>query len=253
VPGEHRYRIDAMDDGEVFELDRVRAYDPQRNDWIEYPRLVQERWPDASDVHPCYHVLRRADAVDGVQTLVQVTDHRGRPMTPNADMLQVSYSYTNGPAAVQLGPGEVAQPTTSSPEFATFGNITSVVPGVPIGLGRERFWRLLARLNMHPAELCRQDGLESLIDEMDGDRVGGGPEIQAVRVTVSSRLFRRSVVPMRMIEVDLVEQSFLSSGQLFLFGTVLRRMFTRSAGSMVFNQLTVRAMPSGVEHRFDPA
>lgn len=250
APGEHRFRLPTPHPGaEVFAVEQVRAFDQQRGDWVDYLHFHGELLEaDRS----CYLVTRRSDVVEGVETFIDVLDSDGHPLSPSTDVLQVWCTYTNGPLAVRLGEGQVDQPSPSSPEFATFTNVAPVTPGLPVGLGRERFWRLLAQLNMHPAELCSQ-GIELLVDDSEGGRSGGGgPEIIEVRASTSSRLFRRTVVPMQQVQVVLSDTSFLCEGQMFLFASVLDRLFARPPGSTTFVQLTVQGSPSGTTYRFAP-
>jgi len=245
-----RYRLELPHQGEVFEVEQVRAYDARRGDWVEYPRVhdAQVIDPDL----PCHLVTRAADVVEGVETYVEVVDTEGEPVAAPAEMLQVVYTETSGPLATRLGAGEVDRPSPSSPEFATFTNLTPVNVGLPVGLARERFWRLLAKLNMHSSELFRHEGLELLIDEAEGGRSGVGPDILQMRVETSSRLVQQMVAPMRQVELELADTSFSCPGQMFLFASVLSRVLARPPGSTVFNQLTVVGRPSGLVYRFPP-
>jgi len=236
---------------EIFEIKGVRAFDPRSGQWVEYPPLHEAQLADPQ--LPCHLVTRAVDVVEGVETFIEVVNAEGLPLVPPVDMLQVIHTTSNGSLALRLGMGEVDQPSPSSPEFATFTNITPVTPGLPMGLDRERYWRLLAKLNMHPTDLHRQEGLELLIDEAEGGRTGGGgPEILRVQVGTSSQLHRRMVVPMRQVELELADSSFLCPGQMYLFASVLDRLLARPPGSTVYNQLTVTGRPSGVVYRFPP-
>jgi type VI secretion system protein ImpG len=247
-----RFRLPAPAGGQVFSVSNVRAFDTHVGEWVDYPRFLDQRLHTSGEQLPRYLIQRREDGVEGVQTYLQITDRDGRPMTPSAEMLQVSQTTTNGPLPLRLGLGDVTRPL-ASPEYAVFTNVTPVLPGAPLVLGRERFWELLALYTMHPRDLCSRNGIELLLREAEGARVDSrAPEILEVRTAISNRLHRRTMVPVRQVEISVSDDSFACEGQMYLFAVVLSRLFAPQRGTLVFNEVAVRGVPSGVTYRFAP-
>lgn len=250
--GTHRYLLSAPDDGVVFAVDRVGGYDKKSRNWVDYQPFFAERHARLTDTRPRYQVLRRADGVEGAQTYLLITDHKGIPVEPPADSLSVWLSYTNGDLATRIGKGQVNIPTASSPEFLVFQNILPVNRPDPIGLGRDRHWQLAARFNMHPDDLASINGLQQLLREARSGRSSKEPRILQVESDLGSQLYRRAVVPLRRVTIEVDEGSFDQPGQFFLFATLLSRLFVRGEDSATFNEVTVKGRPSGETYNFGP-
>jgi len=252
APGSHRLRLPA-EGGEVFAVERVRAFDTSVGDWVDYPPFLGAATSSEGDLRPRYLVVRRVEGVDGPQTSLVLTDGHGRLRSPSAEALQVWLTATDGGVASRLGPGELCLPTSGSPEYATFSNVTRVVPGVPAALQRDHFWQLLAQLAIQPREIATRHGLTALLREAAGGGVETrAPEVREVRCSGTSRLYRQTVVPVRRVEVEVDEERFALEGELFLFGRVLSQLFRRTSGSLVFHEVTVRGATSGTCFTFAP-
>lgn len=115
-------------------------------------------------------------------------------------------------------------------------------------------WAAMAELTQHPNDLCSVNGLTQLVREARSGREGVGrePEILDVRSRLGARVYRRTVVPLRDVEIDLAERGFDGPGQLFLFGRVLSELFRRRGDTPTFWAVGVRGLPSGVSYRFGP-
>jgi type VI secretion system protein ImpG len=247
------FRLPVPVGGQVFDVQRVHAFDASVGAWVEYRSFLDQSTRSVADRMPRYAVSWRELGVEGSQAYLQITDREGRPRPPPSEVLQVTYTTTNAPLALRLGVGDVCHRSPASPEYVTFSNITSVHPGAQLVLGRERFWQLLALFTMHPHDLASRNGIELLLREAEGGRLDSrAPEILEVRSTLSNRLYRRTMVPLRRIEVSVSDDSFSCEGQMFLFATVLSRVFAPPPRTLVFSEVVVRGVPSGVTYAFAP-
>jgi type VI secretion system protein ImpG len=249
-PGTSRYRLSAPR-GEVFTVDRVRIYDARRSDWVDYAPFGG---PSAAPGNALRHLVeRRVESALGAQAYLVIVDEAGRPRPPDADQIQVWLSHTDGVAAHHLGVGEIDQPTESSPEYASFANLTPVIPGSELRIGRDRLWQRLAEYAAHPRELASMHGLRLLLEESATGRPGEViPEIVDLQREAASRLHQRTVVPLRRLTIVVREDAFVGEGQMLLFASVLSKLFQRPPNSLLFTEVTVRGERTGVSHRFAP-
>jgi type VI secretion system protein ImpG len=250
--GAIRFRLPSPPGGQVFAVERVQGYDTGLSDWVEYRQLFD--LVGSGDARlPRYIISRQEDGVQGPQAFLLIIDRSGRPISPPTEALQVTLTTTNGALPARLGLGDVDQPMGSSPEYSTFANVTPVTPGAVLSLGRDRLWRLLAVFAMHPADLASRNGIEQLLREVGGASLDSQlPEIVEVSCRTSGRVYRRTMVPLRQVEIAVTDDSFSCAGQLYLFAAVISRLFAAQgvAQSPVFTEVTVRGVPSGAEYRF---
>jgi type VI secretion system protein ImpG len=230
----------------VFEVERVGSYHHRSGEWIDYQHLFSGAVPERDA--PCYHVVRRAEGVEGVQAQLAFTDAAGRPAAPPADTVSVWLTHTNGDAPALLEPGQIDAHGAGSPEFATFANITPVRQGGGFELERDRHWQLLSLFSIHPRQLLSPAGLQLLLEAAGGGR---DPRIRDVRCELAGRLHRRTMVPARAITVELDGQAFGSAGEAYLFGRVVSRLLAPSPGGLVRHVVTVRVVPDGAVYTFE--
>jgi type VI secretion system protein ImpG len=253
-PDRHLFRVVAPQGWPVFEIERVGSYHHRTGDWLEFRPLhggALQR--EGSDRLPWYGVLRRTDSVEGTQTYLVCTDASGRPAAPPAEVVQIWLKHTHGDLPLLLKPGQVDLPTSSSPEFVTFMNVSPVVSGRALKLVHDHHWRLLAEFNMHPDDLFSLAGLQQL---MEAARCGTTglvmPQIRSVTSRLSSRLHQQTMVPVRQILVEVEEEAYTCEGQAYLFATILNSLFASPPTELVFHQLTVRIASTGVDYSFPP-
>jgi type VI secretion system protein ImpG len=249
---QHRYPLKPPHEGELFAVQAVSAYDPARAKWIRYGSFF-DAGSQPLDRRARYFIVRHeAGVVEGARTFLEIVNVGGDPAPPETDLLQVDITYTTRTLSAQLGVGSVNQPSESSPEFASFTNVTPVVPGRSLDLGRERLWQLLAKLNLQPVDLCSRAGLELLIEEADPSFGAGAHDaVISVETSMGQRLDRRMVVPMRLVDIVLDASVFSCEGQCYLFARLLSKLFVRAPGSTTVSQVTVRCS-SGAVYRFSP-
>jgi type VI secretion system protein ImpG len=242
VPVEDRcsvYRLNAPRGGDIFSVDRVGAFDTESDRWVEYEPFLAQR---SGGGPPTYNVIRRSDAPGGVQTYLSIVDQEGRPLQPPATKLTLSVTYTDGERPLRLGAGEVNVAGASAPQFVSSRNITPVVPGVPLILGRERHWQLVAQFAMHPRDLMSLNGIRQLLATCRAPAAERPPQlVRDVRTRVSSRLHRQMVLPLTQVELELEEGAFLCEGERYLFGRLLAALLIDRPQSRTFTEVTVIA------------
>lgn len=238
----HEHRLLLPAGREIFKVKRVGGYDSKTSNWIEYRNLLAGSLVQPEGFKPCYHVALRSDSIEGRVAYLVFTDDKGRPLPPFSEKLRVWLTYTNGDLPSRLGVGDVTLPTSKTPDFMSARNITPVFRQEPVSLDRDRYWNLLARFAMHPSDLITPAGLESMIRMAGGDRNRHqAPRILDARNTLGHRLYRQAVIPLRLIEITLSEETFCCEGHFFFMARLLSELLAPPEGSAVFHKVEVRA------------
>lgn len=249
VPGAHQAELNAPNDGVVFDVVRVGGHRRGTGEWLELAPLLATEGAGRDRDALYFQLVYRGDTASGARTLLTVVDAHGAPRPPDVDALSVWMTYTDGSRPYLLGEGAIDRPGPSTPEYVDFANVTPVTRGEPLGLVRERYWRLMALFSCQPSDLYGVNGLQQLVAAASGGRAGSPvPSVQRVSSTTTARLHRQTMVPVREIEVEVDDASVEHEGQLCLLARVLAGLFGQtSRPGQIFYRVTLRAAPSGRE------
>jgi type VI secretion system protein ImpG len=178
------------------------------------------------------------------------------------EVVSIELLCTNRLLPSKLRVGDISVPTSSSPVFAKFRNITKPLPPVPPPLGSDIYWRLLSHLAMGYRSLGNTDtlraalglyGFRARVDrqaETALKQVLDG--IKGVSTEPATRLFRGAPVRGVEVRIDMDEDSFSGEGDMFLLSTVLNELFALHVGMNAFTQLTVNGLKHGESYRWPP-
>lgn len=181
---------------------------------------------------------------------------------PAPETLSIRLLCTNGTLPENLRVGDIALPTSSSPEFAEFVNIRPPTPNILPPLGSNLLWRLLAHLSLNYLSLQRPENLRAVLGLYifphsrdrravlaNRKRVEG---LQDIEVRPADRLI--SGIPMRgrRIILRVRQDHFAGAGDLFLFGGVLDFFLGVYASLNTFTQFEIQEILKG-EHLQWPA
>jgi type VI secretion system protein ImpG len=196
----------------------------------------------------------------GTETYITFVSQSGAAALPPTETVGIDMTCTNRRLPSSLGVGDINVPTSTSPEYATFTNITRVTGAVPPPLGEGLHWRLishlaLSRLPMMSADVLR--GVLSLYNfQARVDRQAAAANqlrldgIRSVHVTSADLLFRGAPVRGSDVSVELDEESFTGEGDMVLFGSVLNELFATLSTVNAFTRLTVRGVRQGEVYRW---
>ena len=247
---------------EIYSVDRVvgweqgsgreRVYEP----FYSFSRRMAEQAGEAAyyDLH-----LEESVAAKGAETYLSLITTG--VMAP-VETVAVELTCTNRRLPGRLEVGEICVPTATSPEFATFANLTRVTPSVGPPLGEGLHWRLISHLTLNHLPMASADALRGVLELYNAqarvDRQAAAAHrlrldaIREVHATSADRLFRGTVVRGSEVEVTLDEEGFAGDGDIALFGRLLAELFALLSTLNAFTRLTVRGARHGEIYRWPP-
>lgn len=247
-----------IDDAEIFSIDKMvsryaeddarllvaeRSYEP----FESFRHEVEV----ASRREHVYFRERLTPSVSGVgfERAVSFVLHDGRLTLPQDEALSTQLTCFNRTLPTELGVGDICLPTDSSPSYAEFSNLTrptrTVYPPVDGALN----WNLISNLSINYMSILDKEALKAILRIYDYQSLA---DLQAERV---AQLRLDGVVDLRTRPVDVLfkgrpirgvrstltldEDCFQSTGELYLFGCVLREFFTLCASVNSFHELRI--------------
>ena len=211
-----------------------------------------------------YYSIRRDrspidNAIDTYLSVLTPSD-----VTPDLEeqVLSIELTCTNRQLPAELRPGDISQPTASSPTVAGFRNITPVTRPTRPPIGAEKHWRLISHLALNTRSLADASVLSSLLtlynvhEETDQRLYEANrlriASIRSARATRERRVFERVPMVGLHTEIELDETGFAGVGDAFLFGCALQRLFATESPINCFHRLTIHLHPSSQSIAWKP-
>lgn len=205
--------------------------------------------------NPSFHVSLRPSPIQaGYDVYLSVAYPPGSG-PPVPETLSLRLTCTNGSLPETLRLGDLSKPTSSSPEYAEFKNITPFTMTHYPPLGTNLMWRLLSHLSLNYLSLARVENLKALLGIYlfpetrdrtallaNQKRIGG---IEKVEVKPSDRLVSGMMMRGQEIRLHMRQDQFASQGDMFLFGCVLDHFLAGYASLNTYTQLFVQEVQRG--------
>jgi type VI secretion system protein ImpG len=240
---------------EIYTIDKVGGIAKGVAKPIEYHPLFHFARPTGPETRYYRHRVEPALSGDGSEISV------GLLLPPNLDdvaeveTLSVDLTCTNRSLPTRLLPGQLNVPTSGTPPFVKFKNLTRPTASIPAPTGDDLHWRFLSHLSLNYLSLVDLDTLRSILRLYHfGSRVDRQAD-QALRLLldglqrISSAPSTRLVdgAPLRgiAVEIDVNEDNLGSEGEAFLFGTLLNEFFSQYVTLNSFSRFTLKAVKRG--------
>lgn len=247
--------------GEVYAISEVCGMTRGRRDVI--PSFYDFTHADpAQRGNPVFYASHLVPSVvgEGTDVYISLGTPEDADVIPSFDVLSISMQATNGGLASDVRGGQITQPTSSSPAYATFSNLSTVTPYVPPPHGRELQWRVMAHAAMSFQSLTEPEVLRSVLSVYNVVGLVDRQAARAVQLKAAAlkdigvrpieRLYRG--VPIRGVGLTLsVEETpFLGDGDLYLFGAVMDRFFAEYVSLNSFIEFTLQGLLSRIEFKW---
>ena len=165
------------------------------------------------------------------------------------EAVSLKLTCTNRLLPLELGVGDICEPTDSSPPFATFSNITVPSQSLRPVLDGSLLWVLISNLSLNYLSLLSKDALSSVLRAYDfralvdrqAERVARLrlEGIQKIESQPVDKILRGLPVRGLQSTIYIDQNCFGSEGELYLFGTVLSHFFALYASINSFHELIV--------------
>jgi type VI secretion system protein ImpG len=249
---------------EVYSIDRVSGWAEGQVRAREYASFDAFTHGAAGDREAIYYHtrLRPALTAEGTDTFISFVSEQQAHALPPTETVSIDLTCTNRNLPVHLRVGDICQATSSSPELATFRNITGATASVRPPLDQGLHWRLLSHLALNYLSLADIESLRSILEIYDFQALYDRQAARENELRLDSiqRLSTQPLdwlmkgVPIRgtSIEMELQETNFAGEGDMFLFGTVLNEFFALYASLNSFTRLTIRGAKQREVYQWAP-
>lgn len=248
--------------GDVYDILKVQTV-VRGGERVEIPPFLSfEHASQMEDRTRVFYTEHQRTTVvgNGADTYVALGTAEDSGVVVDAEVLSIDLLATNGPLANAVRAGEITEATPSSPPFAKFRNLSATTMYVPPPLGHDLGWRATAHAAMNlrsltePAVLRTALGVYNLQALVDRQAARANElridAVRDVRVTPGEKLYRGAAIRGVDIEVDLDESGFSGEGDMYLFGSILERLFAEYVSINSFSRTRVRGVSSNLEYRW---
>jgi len=211
-----------------------------------------------------YHHCRWRPAVigEGTDVYIAFVNESQEAAIPVTETFSIDLTCTNQYLPEQLRPGDINSPTSTSPEFAAFKNLTRPTPAIPPTLGGDLMWRLVSHLSLNYLSLNTPQAFRSLLgiynvhisrnQQMARENQNRLEGIERVKATPKYWMMKGVPVRGMATEIEFMEDKFTGEGDLYLFTSVLDRFLALYSTMNSVSQLTARGVRFGEEYRWPP-
>lgn len=251
---------------EIFSIEKVTGWEQGsgiRHTYLPFisfdPRVML-----AEDGGNRFYQIRRKPAVSGkgIDTYLSFVHERAHNGIPGTEVVSVELICTNSHLPEKLREGDIHVATGNSPEFATFHNVTPPTPSFPPPIRKGLDWLLISNMSLNYLSLTNIEALRTIITTYNFPsfynaqagrahelRMEGLSDISASPVTLMIR-----GAPVRGMKTVLKIRSskFSTTGEAFLFVSVLSELFSLYTSINSFNQLYVSDIDKGEEYQWAP-
>ncbi len=264
---EYRVRPDVPNPGhyEIFSVNHVVGWQKTTMAEREYkPFFSYEHTLGTASASGNYYQtrLRPATVGSGTETYLSFAPQVVSGQMPASETVACELTCTNRNLPEKLRTGDINSPTSESPAFADFSNITRVTPTIAPPLEDRLLWHLISHQSLNYLSLARVESLRSVLSTYN---FGALVDRQAARShelrlegikALSSRpseILRHGATYRGLeISMDIQEDRFAGDGDVFLLACVLNQFMGIYATLNSYTRLTVRGTQKGSLYQWPP-
>ena len=198
----------------------------------------------------------------GLDTYVTFINQYEQSVFPETETVSLDLTCTNRHLPTLLGVGDICVDTGTSPEFASFSNITAVTPTFAPPLDQGFHWRLISNMALNHLALTHIESLKAVLATYDYKRYCDRQQalisqhrlnaFDGIHSQAEERLYQGTPVRGRKTIIRLKESHFASEGDLFLFASVLNELFAMQCSLNSFHRLIVHGIEHGEIYAWKP-
>lgn len=198
---------------------------------------------------PVYYSNRKLSAVSPEDEISISVAYPPGEQLEASEILSINLLCTNGSLPESLHIGDIAKPTSTSPELCTFRNIIPPTAQALAPIGKNLLWNFLSLFSLNLLSIMNTENLRALLSLylFAGTRnhavvAANEKQIEGVkdlRLTSGSRVASGLVIRGREIVLTLNRDHFAGDGIMYLFGSVLDHFLGSYANINCYTRLKV--------------
>jgi len=244
---------------EMYSIDKVEGWiqgSGTRRTYKAFESFEHRNDSDA-DGPSIYYRTRLHPAVvgKGVDTYIAFVGADEGHAVPPTETVSLQLICSNRNLAEKLRAGDIATATGSSPEYATFRNISAVSPSLMPPLESGLHWRLISGMALNYVSLTSIEAFRNILAVYDFRALY---DRQAERVSQLrlDGLLQARVEPIDLLHrglpirglrthLEMQESNFAGEGDMFLLASILNVFLALYASVNSFHQLVVSGVENG--------
>ena len=257
---EYRIRPGGHSDLEVFSVDRIVGFlqgTVERREYVPF-----EFFGKHEKDRPVFSVARKRSPVNQSLDSYVTLAYPPGAVIARQEVLSIQLTCTNGSIPERLQLGDISQPTSESPELMTFRNILPPTAPMQSAVGSNVLWNFLSHLSLNYLSVANLENLKELLqiyifpESRDRGKVAANMKrvegILDLRVQPATRLVSGIMMKGTEIRARLGQDHFASTGDLFLFGSVLDYFLAVYSSLNSFTRFSVEETSTGETYSWPP-
>ncbi|MBA57485.1 MAG: type VI secretion system baseplate subunit TssF [Pseudomonadales bacterium] len=251
---------------EIFDLVRVQGWGHQSHHNREFKQFESFEHFDSAPVdgQKRFYRERQKPSVNGygLDSYLSFVNQYEHSVFPETETISIDLVCTNRHLPTLLGVGDVCVETGSSPEYATFENITHITPSFAPPLDKAFHWRLISNMSLNYMSLTNLNSLKAILSTYDYKSYYDRQQALAsqhrldafdgIQGGFEDRVHNGLPVRGRKTVLRLRESHFATEGDMFLFASVLNELFALNSTINSFHHLYVQGVENGEIYEWKP-
>lgn len=238
---------------QIYSIDKVVGFQQGTAQARDYSPF--DHFNKAITTLPVYHISQRTSPARPGSDYYLSVSYPPELGPPVKETLSIGLTCTNGNLPEKIQVGDISIPTSSTPEFVNFTNLTPPTLSIHAPLGSNLLWRLLSHMSLNYVSLANIKNLKALLglylfpDTNDRTallanrkRINGLESIQSLG---ADRIISGLMMRGREIIVNARHDHFASQGDLYIFGNVLNEFFSVYATINGFTRFVLKETSKG--------
>lgn len=207
------------------------------------------------ETNPVFHThIKNSPVRSGFDMFLSVVYPPGAA-PPVQVTLSIQLQCTNGYLPEGIRVGDICLPTGSTPEYVDFKNIRPPTSNILPPIGTNLLWRLLSHLSLNYTSLATAENLRAILDLYNFEESRDRPAflanqkringIEKITSSASDRLISGTMMRGLDVRVDARQDHFASTGDLYLFGSIIDYFLGAYASMNTYTRFSVKESLKG--------
>ena len=243
---------------QIYDVVDISGYiqgQAQKNQYFAF-----ESFKNSKDSENIYQILRKKSIVNAEEE-VYLQLHQ-KKIQEKTETLSIKVTCTNAQLPQNLQLGEISEASDTSPELATFKNITPCTMQVDSPIDDDSSWQFISHLSINLLNLSdikifkEMLGLYSFSNSRDKTQVIKNKKkisaIEEFKVELVDRIKRGYLIKGHKVSITIRKDQFASIGDMYLFCTVLLHFLSSYTTLNTFLELEAKELITGERIIWEP-